>query len=102
MPFFTKKPVTIEAVQLTANTIREAYEFVHGPVHIQRLNERYWEDYEALVKSDGMNIPTLEDGEDGRAKHVASLGDWIIKGVEGEFYPCKPNIFAVTYDTAEN
>jgi hypothetical protein len=31
---------------------------------------------------------------------VASPGDWIIKGVKGEFYPCKPDIFAATYDPA--
>ena len=45
-----------------------------------------------------MNIPTLEDGDDGRAAHVASIGDWIIKGVQGECYPCKPDIFEMTYE----
>ncbi|MEO1564132.1 MAG: hypothetical protein AAFR98_11910 [Pseudomonadota bacterium] len=100
MPMFTKKPVMIEAVQLTERTIRKAYEFVHGPVHVTGHNERYWDDYEAAVRSEGMNIPTLEDGPDGRAKHVASIGDWIIKGVQGEFYPCKPDIFEATYDAA--
>jgi len=39
-------------------------------------------------------IPTLEGG------HVASPGDWIIKGIAGEFYPCKPEIFEATYDPA--
>lgn len=32
------------------------------------------------------------------AKHYASIGDWIIKGIKGEFYPCKPDIFESTYD----
>lgn len=41
-----------------------------------------------------MNIPTLE------GDHIANIGDWIIKGVKGEFYPCKPDIFAATYDPA--
>jgi len=45
-----------------------------------------------------MDIHTLEDGNDGRAKHVATIGDWIIKGVKGEFYPCKPDIFLKTYE----
>ena len=40
----------------------------------------------------GAVIPTLE------GVMRASLGDWIIKGVKGEFYPCKPDIFAATYD----
>jgi hypothetical protein len=43
---------------------------------------------------------TLEDGQNGEAKHIASPGDWIIMGVHGEFYPCKPDIFAATYDPA--
>ena len=40
----------------------------------------------------GLVIPTLE------GDHLAEPGDWIIKGVKGEFYPCKPDIFAATYD----
>lgn len=45
-------------------------------------------------------IGTLEDGKsDGpQVQHIASVGDWIIKGVKGEFYPCKPEIFEKTYD----
>lgn len=44
-------------------------------------------------------ITTLEDGqEDGaQVQHIASPGDWIVKGVQGEFYPVRPDIFAVTY-----
>lgn len=45
-----------------------------------------------------MIIQTLEDGSKGQAKHVASPGDIIIKGVRGEFYPCKPDIFWETYE----
>lgn len=33
--------------------------------------------------------------------HTATCGDWIIKGVKGEFYPCKPDIFKLTYDSAD-
>ena len=49
----------------------------------------------------GMTIPTLEDGDDGRAIHVASIGDYIIKGTQGELYPCKPDIFNEIYDLVE-
>jgi hypothetical protein len=42
-----------------------------------------------------LTIPTLE------GDHVARHGDWIIKGVKGEFYPCKPDIFAATYEQVE-
>ena len=41
-------------------------------------------------------IPTLE------GDMLAQPGDWIIKGVQGEFYPCKPDIFAATYDLVED
>lgn len=44
------------------------------------------------VKSGNMWIPTLE------GVHTASPGDWIIKGVAGELYPCKPDIFELTYE----
>ncbi|MCR4300859.1 MAG: hypothetical protein NUV51_04550 [Sulfuricaulis sp.] len=46
-------------------------------------------------------IGTLEDGPNCEAVHVAALGDWIIRGVKGEFYPCKPDIFEATYERAD-
>ena len=39
-----------------------------------------------------LTIPTLE------GDHIANVGDWIIQGVQGEFYPCKPDIFDATYE----
>lgn len=41
-------------------------------------------------------IQTLEGGSDGA--QLVCPGDWIIKGVKGEFYPCKPDVFAQTYE----
>lgn len=81
MPFFTKKPVTIEAVQWIGSNPSEILEFCQGSASYDR---NYSE----------MTIYTLE------GKHIASLGDWIIRGVKGEHYPCKPDIFAATYDPA--
>lgn len=76
---FRKKPVVIEAVQFTGENKDEIVEFTGDLVGIE--NE------------DGtLGIITLE----GSLR--ASPGDWIIKGVKGEFYPCKPDIFAATYD----
>ena len=43
-------------------------------------------------------LGTLEDGIHLTIKHIATEGDWIIKGVQGEFYPCKPHIFDATYE----
>lgn len=48
-----------------------------------------------------LEIPTLEDGENAQVRHIASEGDWIIRGIQGEFYPCKPEIFEATYEEVE-
>ena len=102
MAKFKKKPVVIEAVQLTDTTVKQAYEFMHGPVLLDGVGANYWfEYYEPSVVKNGMDITTLEDGPDGRAKHVATIGGWIIKGIQGEFYPCKPDIFKATYDPVD-
>lgn len=80
---FRKRPVVIEAVQLTEDNGAEVWE---------------WADSKPFYGPDGtvtgLSIYTLE----GRMK--ADFGDWIIKGVQGEFYPCKPDIFELTYEPA--
>lgn len=87
---FRKKPVVIEAIQWTGENINEIWDWA-GNEHIAFVSSQY---------SDELEIRTLEDGHDGRAKHVASLNDWIIRGVQGEYYACKPDIFAATYEEA--
>jgi hypothetical protein len=83
MPRFRKKPVVIEAVQFTGQNFFEVSRFING--------EKYQNNLE-LHDTDAPIIHTLE------GDLTASPGDWIIKGVKGEFYPCKPDIFAATYD----
>ncbi len=48
--------------------------------------------------SKGLVITTLEDGPDAQVRHYASVGDFIVKGTRGEFYPIKPQILADTYE----
>lgn len=79
---FRKKPVVIEAVRYTGYNKRETIDFTEGTARTNTCHSH-------------LTIPTLE------GNHTASVGDWIIKGVEGEFYPCKPDIFAKTYEPAE-
>jgi hypothetical protein len=90
---FRKKPVVIEAVQWTGKNLREITAFVEG---VPAINTVYacakWQDYCDLVASKGLMIKTLE------GQHIATIGDWIIKGVKGECYPCKPDIFDMTYE----
>lgn len=91
---FIKKPVKIEAIQLTERSIMAVYSFVEETpiLDCDMANDR-WDDYKDIVKRDGMIIKTLE----GCIR--ASIGDYIIKGVHGAFYPCKPDIFKKTYYT---
>ena len=84
MPKFRKKPVVVEAVQWMGNNVTALQEW-GAPVTL-------------LPLSKGLIIGTLEDGPNCEAIHVADLHDWIIKGIKGEFYPCKPDIFEATYE----
>ena len=90
MGHFRKKPIVIEAVQLdgTLEAHNAAVEFMGGAGgahngHLPNTDpNKSW-----------LYINTLE------GQMTAMTGDWIIKGVKGEFYPCKPDIFAATYES---
>ena len=91
---FRKKPVTIEAVQFVYTTegIEQLKEFCGGALGDIKKNRHPSAKAEA-------QIMTLEDGKDYFiVAHVATEGDWVIKGVQGEFYACKPDIFEQTYE----
>lgn len=86
MSHFRKKPVIIEARQY------------HGPASHDAIDLARWCGGEIRVSTDGppeFVIPTAE------GNMTANPGDWVICGVKGEFYPCKPDIFAATYDPVE-
>ena len=85
MPKFRKKPRVVEA---------ERYDpFGEGAVERGAAMTAFLEGcFGWHVCADGIKIPTLE------GVMVAVPGDWIIKGVKGEFYPCKPDIFKATYE----
>ena len=96
---YRKKPIEIEAIQLldTPKSIHEVTEFIQGKVDNRGVvaSER-WDDYVGYVqKEGGIKLLTLES--DGQTQ-IASFGDYIIKGIKGEFYPCKPDIFELTYE----
>jgi hypothetical protein len=86
MPMFRKKPVVIEARQLTMDSAKEVMAWCGSTKHWSKPPMR------AIT---GIIVPTLE------GQHEAGFGDYIIKGVQGEFYPCKPDIFEQTYEAAE-
>lgn len=80
---FKKKPVIIEAIQWTGNNIEEIERFAPRIITVNKN------------QADELCIDTLE------GVMTASKEDWIIRGVQGEYYPCKPDIFEETYEAVE-
>lgn len=103
MPKFVKRPVVIDALQWTGDNLFEVTTFIEGKFPELRTSIAFakWDEYCQSVAKSGLRIKTLEDGPDAQVAHYASVGDWIIKGVRGEFYPCKPEIFTETYMPAD-
>ncbi len=79
---YRKKPVVIEAVQWNGNNLKEMRSFIGS--------ETLMPDW-----THALPIRTLE------GPLFAEINDWIIKGVKGELYPCKPDIFEATYEAVE-
>lgn len=78
---YRKKPLVIDAVQWTGRNMPQMEEFLgFSPLY---------------DRGGGFTIDTLE------GSMRASTRDWVIKGVQGEFYPCKPDIFETTYEAVE-
>ena len=77
---FIKKPIVIDAIKWNGENFEDIKKFIG--VSLLAYNPQK---LEILIK-------TLE------GQHLASNGDWIIKGIKGEFYPCKPDIFKITYE----
>ena len=85
MDRYRKKPVVIEAIRLTPDNLERVEEWCGGSIKGT-----------ALPRSERcIDIQTLE------GEMRAEIGDWVIQGVAGEFYPCKHRIFEATYDPAE-
>lgn len=87
---YRKKPVVIEAEQFTLENIRELATWCGGKAQSEEGRPPEGDSVHVHIL-----IPTLE------GDMFATLGDWIIKGVAGEFYPCKPDIFEATYEPVE-
>lgn len=86
MERYRKKPVVIEAIQYTrkkGGNLTDILVFSG----VDQVTEGF--------ADDTLEIPTLE------GTMTAQVGDWIIRGVKGELYPCKPDIFAATYEAVE-
>ena len=87
---YRKKPVVIEAVKWDGINLQEIIDFVGESLHYT-ITDTAYQVGKGKPHVD-MTIHTLE------GDHICSEGDYIIKGVQGEFYPCKPDIFEKTYE----
>lgn len=97
---YRKKPITVEARQVVFDSVPAVYRWVE---------ENTLGSFEPLGVIEG-RVPCPASGvsidpRDGRmmiatleGPHYVNLGDWIIRGVKGEFYPCKPDVFEATYE----
>lgn len=94
---YRKKPVVIEAIQWNGENHREMFDFLTNyektNEYMSTSGETFYIDHDKI--RGGLIIKTLE------GEHIATIGDYIIKGVNGEFYPCKPDIFEQTYEAVE-
>lgn len=87
MAKFRKKPVEIEAIRLSPTNLKKVCAFIGKDVEFEKKTHT-----NGAYAAWGITIETLE------GDMFATMGDYIIKGVSGEFYPCKPDIFDLTYD----
>ena len=90
-----KKPIVIDFLQWSGYNHREMFEFLGGEKesYMTASGINFYIDCSKVTG--GLIIKTLE------GEHIAKIDDYIIKGIKGEYYPCKPDIFIKTYDIIE-
>ena len=86
MKLYKKKPIPVEVVQ-----------FKNTPESITELKEWMGDSF-GKHRNTELSIKTLEDGIDMVVRHIATENDYIIKGIQGEFWAVKPEIFEATYE----
>lgn len=89
---YVKKPVVIQAVKWDGYNFDEIHAFTGEACY--KLSDAFCEAY-GYSTGNYLWCETLEGG------YIVSIGDYIIRGVAGEFYPCKPHIFEQTYNKVE-
>jgi len=97
-----KKPIEVDFIEVRRDNMVDVYEFIHGrkPDNQScKMAENAWYEFELKTRDEGWRLKTLESDNETQ---VAIIGvDNIIKGVDGEVYPIKRDIFNRTYDVFE-
>jgi hypothetical protein len=90
---YRKKPVVIDAIQITDQNLVELLGITEEHPHVKTLC--------VIVEGNAItNRVHSVEIETPEGTMTGQPGDWLIRGVQGEFYPCKPSIFAATYEPA--
>lgn len=94
MSFYRKKPVIIEAIQWDGTNLKEVTQFLG--IHPEK--SKWYDTFQDYVdhikrKGDSFHIFSI------KGNMTTNLGDYVIKGLDGEFYPCNPDVFQKTYET---
>lgn len=90
---YRKLPVVIEAIQWLGWNWNEVCDFIPVPdVAVGDVDN-------LVMRDDESRMPIIIHTLEGDMR--AELNDWIIRGIKGEYYPCKPDIFAATYERAD-
>lgn len=94
MAKYRKKPVEVEAFKYDGDLVNSKGEFYipSWAIEAYKNTDMYFDSFDSVSPPTELFIKTLE------GIHHVSVGDYIIKGVKGELYPCKPNIFEETYE----
>lgn len=82
--YYKKKPVIIEAIQFT------------GAESVEKMLDAWGAKFQRHMNAHQDGVVLVLDTLEGAI--TAQLNDWVIKGIKGEFYPCKPDIFEATYE----
>lgn len=96
MTKYVKKPVVVEAIQWKGNNLLELRNFLGNDLIENYIDVNYPDSNGTTKLLDSVEIKTLE------GNHLVRPGDYIIKGIKGEFYPCKLEIFEETYEEVSN
>lgn len=92
---YKKKPIIIEAIQWNENNLEEVMKFIDSEFEYEPNINYITYKFDYTVSNKKLRLNTLE------GRMIVSKNDYIIKGIKGEFYPCKPDIFEETYEVIE-
>jgi hypothetical protein len=97
---YIKNPVPVQAIKMTRDNIHEVQAFIHNTAvydPYRKYPKSLWASYVATVCATGLRITAMGEGPNGEVLHIAQVGDYIIRGADGDCYPCAADVFEAMY-----